>query len=765
MKRKLALLLAGAMVVTAVPMTSFASSENKISKVVSGKEDVEYKLEDGCYLFLKTKGDFSANGDTFILTLTNAEWNMDYDNNNEGKYDAAALKKVGTITDAGTAEVSYKKLTAKQAMFTAKGMVELNNTDEGYLIPLVVTLKDDGDATVTIDPVDSAVSAGTYTFATVSSGDTTTTIEKVEDMAIDDEVEIKPIVITEVVPGSLKKGTLKLKVSGDYTFSGTPKAEIVTGDGKGTFAQGTVNGVINKNDDTIEFDFEKGEPSETSKIKIVISGITVEDDESDAGDIATITVSGCGITKATVDAAKTVDYGVTFKAEDADVPTIFSGRDNGDVDLLKVTIKETAPNSWWTGRKTTITLPEGVKFIDAELTDSDKVDESKSDKKKIEINDKDRRELEITGFYAQEDKKMELELQFTVETAPDFTGDVVASLGGPSIDGTLEATVAKVVAPVTVTADAQDVSIDYRKVTSGDITITENEAGALPSNSTVTLKLDKIDFDATPEIEVVEGDIKIDKVEKDGNLIKIKIKSASSKTPAVLKLTGNSLYLDRTIPVGNYALKLAANVDEDLDGKTLTNPDFVDNAGDIEIIDYTDEYIEEDPLFASNANDAKTKTAGFDCDSVTVVEDYVTVVTAGRDQDDSSFTTTLVITADATTMKTGKEEITLDVPAFINSDGYMMLPVRAIVEALSGVAAIKWDDASKTAFFNMGSRNFSMTVGKNVMNIMGIDVPMNTPAIIKDERIFIPVRDLGYALGLTDEKIVWDEATRTATLN
>ena len=35
MKRKLALLLAGAMVVTAVPMTSFASSENKISKVVS----------------------------------------------------------------------------------------------------------------------------------------------------------------------------------------------------------------------------------------------------------------------------------------------------------------------------------------------------------------------------------------------------------------------------------------------------------------------------------------------------------------------------------------------------------------------------------------------------------------------------------------------------------------------------------------------------------------------------------------------------------
>ena len=94
-----------------------------------------------------------------------------------------------------------------------------------------------------------------------------------------------------------------------------------------------------------------------------------------------------------------------------------------------------------------------------------------------------------------------------------------------------------------------------------------------------------------------------------------------------------------------------------------------------------------------------------------------------------------------------------------------MLPVRAIVEALSGVAAIKWDDASKTAFFNMGSRNFSMTVGKNVMNIMGIDVPMNTPAIIKDERIFIPVRDLGYALGLTDEKIVWDEATRTATLN
>ena len=90
-------------------------------------------------------------------------------------------------------------------------------------------------------------------------------------------------------------------------------------------------------------------------------------------------------------------------------------------------------------------------------------------------------------------------------------------------------------------------------------------------------------------------------------------------------------------------------------------------------------------------------------------------------------------------MYAGSTEIALDVPAYI-SNGYTMLPVRAVTKALSGSAIVRWDDATKT-------------------------VAMQSKCEITDSRAFIPLRDLGYALGLNDSKINWDDSTKTATLN
>jgi hypothetical protein len=94
-----------------------------------------------------------------------------------------------------------------------------------------------------------------------------------------------------------------------------------------------------------------------------------------------------------------------------------------------------------------------------------------------------------------------------------------------------------------------------------------------------------------------------------------------------------------------------------------------------------------------------------------------------------------------------------------------MLPVRAITEALNGVAIVRWDDATKTATISFGSRVFSMTVGSKTMNMNGVPTSLLAAPEIKNSRIFLPLRDLGYALGLTDGKIAWDAATSTATLN
>lgn len=114
-------------------------------------------------------------------------------------------------------------------------------------------------------------------------------------------------------------------------------------------------------------------------------------------------------------------------------------------------------------------------------------------------------------------------------------------------------------------------------------------------------------------------------------------------------------------------------------------------------------------------------------------------------------------------MYAGSTEIALDVPAYI-SNGYTMLPVRAVTEALSGSAIVRWDDATKTVTITFGQR-VSMTVGSKQMMINGVSVAMQAACEITDSRAFIPLRDLGYALGLNDSKINWDDSTKTATLN
>ena len=156
-----------------------------------------------------------------------------------------------------------------------------------------------------------------------------------------------------------------------------------------------------------------------------------------------------------------------------------------------------------------------------------------------------------------------------------------------------------------------------------------------------------------------------------------------------------------------------------------------------------------------------TYPAYFKYKAVTVNDSYVEVVTAGRDQDDSSTTRKIVITIGATTMAVGTETVTLDAPAYINSDNYTMLPLRAVSEAFG--ATVGWDDASRTVTLMMGQRIVSMTIGSKTMYINGTPVAMNTAPEIVSERTFLPVRDLCNALGIT--KIDWNEASATVTLN
>lgn len=642
--------------------------------------------------------------------------------------DAKKAEANGDLADG----IYFTKITDKEALVTMVGQANKGGADEDIELPIKAEITDEGDVQLTIDPMSSNISGGTYTVAIGADGGSKTTIEKSTDIS-DSSTQIKPIVITETTAGSFKAGEIiKLKLGGNFTYteSKTPKVTTPSGDGEVSF--------VKFDEDTIEI---KVDSKSTVATKIVVDNLWIEEDDAEVGNEAEITVSGAGTSKTTLTVGKYVDYGFSFKAEDEEVPVLYSGRENGDTDVLKVTFKETAPKSWFTGRKATITLPEGVKFTSVEVSDKDNLKTEGT----VTIDSKDRSIANIEGFEVVDGKKGEVEIEMEIEVSPKFTGDVVATLSGPAISNEeLTAVVAKVESPVKVEAKRTDVSIDYRNVEVADITITEAYAGALEKGTTLNLQAEKMEFEGGWDWEVTEGDIKIDDVTKSGGTLSIKVKSESSKTPGTIKISGLKVYLDRTLPVGDYKLKLVA-----VDAKN----------------DVADGYNEDDAFFQTHMDDAKDKTIGFDCDSVTAVEDYIRVVTAGRDQDDSTFTTKITVTVGESTLTAGDKVVELDVPAFINADSRAMLPVRAVIEALSGTVAIKWDDATKTAFFSMGSRVFSMTVGQKTMSINGTNVAMTTAPVIVNERIFIPLRDLGVALGLNDDKIVWDDATKTATLN
>ena len=57
-----------------------------------------------------------------------------------------------------------------------------------------------------------------------------------------------------------------------------------------------------------------------------------------------------------------------------------------------------------------------------------------------------------------------------------------------------------------------------------------------------------------------------------------------------------------------------------------------------------------------------------------------------------------------------------------------------------------------------------VTIDKPEMTVNGQTVKLDSPAIIENNRTYLPVRAIANALGVANENIKWDGATSTATL-
>ena len=83
-------------------------------------------------------------------------------------------------------------------------------------------------------------------------------------------------------------------------------------------------------------------------------------------------------------------------------------------------------------------------------------------------------------------------------------------------------------------------------------------------------------------------------------------------------------------------------------------------------------------------------------------------------------------------------------------NGTTYLPIRAVSEMLD--CKVDWDDTSKTATITKENGDVvKVTLGSDVLTVNNKSSQMDTTAIIKDDRTFIPVRFVAEALGLEVE--------------
>lgn len=747
MKKKLALLLAAIMTVAMVPMTAFASTKltavDEISTSAGDEHpftsrvelsknddqvDVEGKVVSGKY------GDRAVF--EVILKLTNGKFAKN-EKTDEYVMEEATYGKNGVwAVDVKNDTTAYVTLDA--AVFNGDQAGE-----EACVLDIEAYAVETGDVVAAFTSNVTQFKKASEVIATAYDNEVAIEIEGVRTFVEDatkDQDTLKDITINGLVNDAIDGNKeITLKLSGNFEFV---TSTIEESDFSFLNSDAKVK-ITDKDKDTIKFTISGLEDKQLTKL--TISGIDIKTTKKcNAGDKATITVSSKSFDSVKLEAARMVEEAVTYTVEDEEVPTIWAGKNyakdsEDDTNTLEVAIEENTGDILNTSRKATFTFPEGIEVVDAEF------DGVKQGTFKYEI---DENVVTIWNYGEKaESDETDMQVKFLLNAAPTFSGDVKVTLGGEFDD--VELKVATVKAPYTVEAKTTEVLIDYRYVPVNEIVITEAEEGLLEDGDVIALQVEKMDFEDAGSYEVTTGDLDVDVTINDGKndvaQLEVEVKDESTEASTVT-ISGLELYLDRTLPVGGYALKDVMSFDKE--GKPLSTNILWENSSDVE-------------------GDADKKEYGYDKNgvfkykAVTCNDKYVEVVTSGRDNDDSTTNRKIVITIGATTMAVGTETITLDTPAYINAENYTELPLRAVSEAFG--ATVGWDDPSNTVTIMMGQRIVSMTIGSKTMYINGTPVQMNTAPEITNERTFVPVRDLANALGIS--KIDWNEASQTVTLN
>ncbi len=627
-------------------------------------------------------------------------------------------------------------------------------------------------ATLDVESDDLNLDVADLVYVAVEDYGITATVKKLAKVAEEEKEELEKDLKIESVVGDFAVGQeIELKLSNGFEFD--------------ALADGDAYKVVEVDDDEATIEVTKA----VDEITIKADDMTIEATKAKSGAVATLTVKaketkgikGAFAATAKVEVMEVVDYTVMMSVdEDEDIPVIYSGTnvdnygitDDSDHLSLEVTIEESFPGAWSMRKGFNLELPDGVYVTDVNVTETEGLlknndAQGTADVKAAFYNayqDGDHKGFEfekrvfddVNNDLEDDCATMSFELELVAD--PTFVGDVTLKLTGDLVDEQ-EVTVATFMPIAVVEAEQNDMKIDYRYTEiPTEIKVTETAAGLWEEGSEFWVAVDKDDYiefedDATFE---VTGGMEIDdftgedRPNWDGDDVASLgfAVDEESDEAATITISNMSLFMQRNIPAGAYDLTAGSTVFGAYQVEKLFAPDCDADGCDGDCSDKNNDCIIDD-------------IADF---SEVVKEAFVNVVTAGREQDDASFTTKVVVPVGESYIVAGENQVALDVPAYVSAAGYTMLPVRAVATALGiNNNNVIWNGETKTVTILYGQRIITMVAGQKTVNVNGSVIPASAAVEIVDGRTFLPMRDLATALGVTD--ITWDAATKTATLN
>lgn len=638
----------------------------------------------------------------------------------------------------------------------------------------------------------NTITDGTVTLAkTVGTGSTSVNKSRITKQVFEYDLKPSDLYVEENTKNSFENnGTVTIRLSNGFEFADDVKAiEAINPATKTSVIDGTAT-ITDKT--RISFKLKDTSASDKETVKISLPKVRATNEDKNYGEVS-LTISGAGITNETVVIGERSKLGFKLETK-TEVPTITKGRYvdlNSNIDskesyTAEFEFSESVPGSLLSSRNLDFTVPAGVKIADAEVVGSPTGISYTSDFNKAFsiINDGTTLRLErdnytVTTKGTTSTAKLRLKLKLSVDAG--FTGEEVKlTVSGGGISENLQAVIAKVQNPFTITAKPKNINIGYQDYSVNDIVITENKPGMFMEGENLLLSIkapygtDQMGF-TNAKVSVSGGGLEVKSVGSqyiNGNQIAINIKTQSNKEPATLTVSDVKIGTTRSVPFGAYNLEIG--------GSAIINNDLIDSTDKaINGVDLAKEakklnFKLDNPTGTTDKDNVEKAKRIDAANGSYKVDGYVNVVTATDTIDKE-----MKVTIGSTTAMIGSQEVTMDVAPYIQANGNTMVPLRFVSVALAGGDAtsvesaqnsdkVSWDAASKTVtiFYGAGinQKIIQFKIGSTNMVVDGNTVPMGNgaKAEIKNGRTFVPFRSLGQALGVP---VNWDATTKTAIFN